>query len=323
LARDRRGNIYAATRGLTLPDSPVLQYDPGGKFVRSIGRKGIGPGEFSEISAMVIAPGDSLYVVGSRTHVLGGSAMSYVRSFRMPVVSFLQVLPRPNGLIIVNSVAAVRPEHAGSSIFSVSPDGRMIRAYPSVSFFTDPNGQPMRGRILGPGAGNTFWSTEPTNYVIERWTTDGVRTAWLYRDAHWFTPAVTSSAKDARLAKVGVRGVGPGHNVPPTVRRRAAGNEAPFGGLKGIWGVEQSDVWIAGLMPDENWSTARSEDSNALFDTIVEVLDPVSHVLRTSIRLPFAVHSVLEPGIISAVTNGAGGFIEVSIWQLTLDRSED
>jgi hypothetical protein len=57
-ARLPDGTIVVADRG----SSQLRFYDPSGRFLRATGRRGRGPGEFSQIMGMIRLPGDSLLV---------------------------------------------------------------------------------------------------------------------------------------------------------------------------------------------------------------------------------------------------------------------
>jgi len=52
---DRRGNIYVADR------DAIRVLGPDGRLVRSIGREGMGPGEFRHLYSVEVMPGDSLF----------------------------------------------------------------------------------------------------------------------------------------------------------------------------------------------------------------------------------------------------------------------
>jgi hypothetical protein len=59
---DNNGNIYIGDRS----DNIIKVFDSNGKFIRSIGRKGEGPGEFQTIGRMAILPDKSLLVMDWR-----------------------------------------------------------------------------------------------------------------------------------------------------------------------------------------------------------------------------------------------------------------
>lgn len=56
---DRRGNIYVADR------DAIRVLGPDGRLVRSIGRQGMGPGEFLHLYSVEVMPGDSLFAFDS------------------------------------------------------------------------------------------------------------------------------------------------------------------------------------------------------------------------------------------------------------------
>jgi hypothetical protein len=58
---DGRGNIYVADR------AAIRVFGPNGRLVRSIGRRGPGPGEFEYLGSVAVTAGDSLYAFDSAT----------------------------------------------------------------------------------------------------------------------------------------------------------------------------------------------------------------------------------------------------------------
>lgn len=85
IAVDSKGNIYVLDEGL----AQVAVFDPGGGLVRMIGKKGQGPGEFSNPRKLFIDARDRLYVCDQGTSILafdpdGGFERSIKLDFMMP-----------------------------------------------------------------------------------------------------------------------------------------------------------------------------------------------------------------------------------------------
>ena len=59
---DSKGNIYVADRG----DNLIKVYNQDGKFLKTIGRQGQGPGEFGHINKILIDKNDILYTTDAR-----------------------------------------------------------------------------------------------------------------------------------------------------------------------------------------------------------------------------------------------------------------
>lgn len=75
------GSIAVANMG----SSNIRVYDPRGRFVRAIGRRGQGPGEFRQVMGLARRPGDTLVVVDSREELEYFTADGrFVRGLRSP-----------------------------------------------------------------------------------------------------------------------------------------------------------------------------------------------------------------------------------------------
>jgi len=64
ISTDSKLNVYVADRN----SSRIRVFDKSGKFIKSIGNRGQGPGEFQEITCMVVDKDDNLVVVDRRNH---------------------------------------------------------------------------------------------------------------------------------------------------------------------------------------------------------------------------------------------------------------
>jgi len=111
------GRIVVANSGT----SALLLFDSAGAFVRAIGRKGEGPGEFSGSMHIFRAPGDSLAVYdgGNLRWTFYDSALSLGRT----ALAAEAGIPRPswlhNGAVVTNAALDDSTEWAGGVIDSV------------------------------------------------------------------------------------------------------------------------------------------------------------------------------------------------------------
>ncbi len=81
---DLRGNIYV----LDYRDCYLKKYDSEGKYIKSIGRKGQGPGEFQQPSRLCLSESGNLFVLDTETnkvHVFSLDGV-YVRSMNFPSI---------------------------------------------------------------------------------------------------------------------------------------------------------------------------------------------------------------------------------------------
>jgi hypothetical protein len=100
----------------------VLWFDAAGRFVRSVGRRGAGPGEFERPGWLFTCQEDSLYVWDSalgRITVMD-SAGRTSREFRLPSPPYRLTCAPGSPLAVLNQPRIIEP---------MAPDGRALRRY--------------------------------------------------------------------------------------------------------------------------------------------------------------------------------------------------
>lgn len=187
VARDSRGQVYVVSE-----ESPasIVVFDPGGRYLRTIGRAGSGPGEFRSIGLVVVAPGETLHVFDDR-------------NLRRTVIDPSGALVREdritgnarNGYWLAGRIVAAgrfsAPEHIGHPIHLLGSDSEV-----QMSFGTD---APLIGeemfylglRSVSPSRRGHVWAAHHIQYVVEEWTLDNRRLRRIVRDASWFPPQTT------------------------------------------------------------------------------------------------------------------------------------
>ncbi|MGH7470236.1 MAG: 6-bladed beta-propeller [Longimicrobiales bacterium] len=170
IRRDARGNFLLISN--TEP-ARVQIFDSVGRFVRSFGRKGLGPGEFQD-ARFVFFQGDTTRVfdvVARRLTILtaGGSAVS---TLSLPVA--------PHGVVDVGAgryVFAVLESSARNIGLPLhlydSGSGRIIRSFGALSERVAPGAMMSRARQIGAAGKDAVWSAHVSTYMIEKWTTSG------------------------------------------------------------------------------------------------------------------------------------------------------
>lgn len=115
----------------------IRVFDADGRWVGSIGRKGSGPGEFTDLRALWTGPGDTLYAYQGRTGQVSvlDAGGRFARAFR-PEFSgerrFAVILgPFSTGHWLVNGSAITLPTTSGLhrgevTLYRFSPDGRKV-----------------------------------------------------------------------------------------------------------------------------------------------------------------------------------------------------
>ncbi len=184
------GSIRVSPRGdIFFKDGPeqVLQFDPEGRFVRNLYKRGQGPGELSTVID-TWASHDRLYVIGYPPKILvydfEGNLVQEL-PLRSAMVGGRFVLADPANLLVYGSG---RPDPSGGTglrdmpwdIIEIAPDGtslKTIASFPILTFFEVREG----GTISGTAGnrlqvvaldGNSLFVNSSPEYLIENFARD-------------------------------------------------------------------------------------------------------------------------------------------------------
>jgi hypothetical protein len=92
---DQRGNIYV----LDYQDCAIKKYDPRGTFLRQIGRKGQGPGEFQSPSCLRISGQNEIYVKDENKIEVFSAEGSHQRTLPVNVLYFFDLIQNEDLII--------------------------------------------------------------------------------------------------------------------------------------------------------------------------------------------------------------------------------
>jgi hypothetical protein len=163
----------------------ILVYADSGPSIRSIGRRGQGPGEFGMRMRLVVGPGDTIYVLdeqNARLQILTSSGES-VRSFPLPArVSTFALLE--TGEILIHPAPQPRSSDPLPLFHLFSPSGEKLRVFgePGVNL-TD-----LDQWALSPGPEGGFWEANVRNYEANLRRMDGTVSRSVKRSVDWFPP---------------------------------------------------------------------------------------------------------------------------------------
>jgi len=175
-----------------LPGEGVpLIFDPGGRFLQEVGRRGQGPGEFVFPNVALALPGDSVLVFdyGNMRGTVITPELRHARSVLLPPGQILGAAwvdwPRS---VIINSIVRT-PEHLGWPLHTVTfADSRtaILRSFGRNAGELRPGFEhELKLTLSGPRAAHV-WVAEATRYVLAPWSAEGQRLPTLERDAPWF-----------------------------------------------------------------------------------------------------------------------------------------
>lgn len=195
LAMDGEGRFYAAP---TYEPGTAAVYDRDGRYLRSFGRRGPGPGEYtSRMLRVRVAPDDTVHVLdGARHTVLEPGGGAFVRLTTLPFLP-KQTSFTSDGRLVAGSI---QPGSEGT-VYILSRAGTVERTLA----FDRESGSSNLGEVgpLSNIEAGTLWAGSAERYRMELWSTDGQLLRSIERDAPWFPPQAPRpnryGARDTRL----------------------------------------------------------------------------------------------------------------------------
>jgi hypothetical protein len=274
-------------------------YDPNGRLVRELGRAGQGPGEFGRISRLTVGPGDTIHIFELNRHsVLAPGLAGFVSVDQLPVppryVAFLA-----DGRMIVQNMV-VNQQGIGEPMHLIGPRGEIEHSFGGMGPWR-PTEIYQSLRAIAPASGNRVWAARNPEYRIELWDPNGTRPILtLVRDADWFRPWSESDL----------------HDSLQTLQRPhlTSVSEGPDGLL-----------WTIIARPDPAWKPperrgeipVRDLDTDAMFNTIIEVLDPESGRLIASAEHQKSVSNFMgASGMVYTKREDLEGNTLIDVWRM-------
>lgn len=120
---DEDGNIYVCDGG----NRRVLKYNNNGKYVKTIGRQGQGPGEYSFPSRLFLDDGGNPCVQGGRSFIYYDQDGNFQKQVKLKSF-YSRILPGPQGTFLGTTQPSPRAEGgAKTSIVQIAENGESLR----------------------------------------------------------------------------------------------------------------------------------------------------------------------------------------------------
>jgi hypothetical protein len=298
--RDGRGILYtiAASR------DKIAVFESTGRFVRYVGRRGSGPGEFRLASYLTIGPGDSLYVFDASHERISvfSPQWNLVREYTSPyppaffLESDITVVPMQVGTA----------ERIGFPLHTMGSNGQLLNSFGAEVPQYRSDMQLLLTREAAPSRDGLVWAVAPGRYVIEQWDPrSGKRLAEVKVDAPWFVES---------------------GRIQTDERAR------PLPLVQGIWEDEDGFLWTLVRTSDADWHppvqanvhrAIRAAERNATYDWLLNVVDPRTGKIIATQRLSRA-HDTRSPSpYLASYRESDTTHVTHDVWRPTLTPKED
>jgi hypothetical protein len=282
-----------------------MVFDSTGAFLATVGRLGEGPGELQYPHSATPA-GDSVVVFdGAGRGVVFGSDLAPTRTLRLgTVVHRAAALEWPGRVLIDGAIAT--PDRAGLPLHLVDmseTDTRILRSMTLDRGELRPGAPPNPALSFAPPAMGSVWGVDRLRYRLSRWDSQGVAHDILLREPDWF-PGVSS-------------GLPGGEDSPPTPLVQAITEDS------------SGRLWVFSRVASPSWRDAwrtvvqehgplpeRGEVSShilppphALYETIVEVIDPTRRAVLTRDRSDHFVVTTVDEDVVAYSETDQGAII--------------
>ncbi|MEX2610211.1 MAG: hypothetical protein WEA24_09720 [Gemmatimonadota bacterium] len=292
---DAAGNFLVADRPL-----PAV-YDQQGRFVTSLGRVGGGPGEFRYPSIPIPLPDDSVLVldIGQRRATVLDPYYQFVRQISLPG-AFVSASVRhwPDSVLVSGILPS--PERFGwpLHLVSLASDEAAIRKSAGPD---DRGAFVSTDRVGVTGQPDTTFWTHHSPYRLYEWDSALEVVRSFTREPDWWITG------DPNLP------LGLPRERPPSSYVAAVSVGAD--GLLWIFSATAAPDWENGWLAPRGSSEVRPDqvDYETLYDTMVEVVDPVVNELLTSKRIPERVVAPLPGGRAVAYLVSSAGSPQLTI----------
>jgi hypothetical protein len=295
ITRAGRGRGLGRYWVITYSEVPQI-FDHSGQFIKSVGGRGEGPGEFLGVLDAIPVADDSMLIIDNalRRATVVSSDLKPGRTIAIGSNIFRgTALAWPNrtvaNALMYGSASIGWPLHLIS--FEATIASTMKSFGPGSGEYRPGDPTYLFNPLTSVSAGS-FWSAETLRYRLHRWSTDGMPLMSLERAPEWFS--VQSAG-----------GVGnPAKPPPPRVRALEVDTDGLVWVFVSVPARAWRAAWPSGMPSAVSEIPLNKLRTDLLFDTMIEVIDPGTRRLVASMYY--------EGNIMAALPNGSAAMYEVS-----------
>jgi hypothetical protein len=315
--RDSRGRFF-------MPEGNadrITVFDGGGRLIRSFGRRGDGPGEFSSLGITILRPmaGDSIRVIQGTRSLTFGPDFVISRSAELSVRVWDAALTS-DGHLVVAGAASSRSDSVADRplplhIVDARDRVRLSFGYNGADSAARCGQCRFRAMTLGRGEGYVV-AVPQHRYEIEWWDRNGVllRTLTL-KGSSW-------------------------HDEWDPQQVRRPGDPMPLHSMiREVWEDSSGLIWVRGDAPDPKYrggfdppprqqvasrQEARAEagqvTGRATWSTVIDVIDPGARALVAHARFESRWFGMNPDGLVFRPRTLDNGFEVMDVWTLEIRR---
>ncbi len=307
MARTSAGEFVLVDRHDGIP----LVFSDKGEFVRTIGRRGAGPGEFMFAIGPMVAPSGELVFLDGQLNRMSVFTPPGVFRRTIPLYGTGQILNGvvlTDGSVVLNRVF-VNPDGAGEAIVEMDKVGKEKFLFGGGGAFTPKEAHRLT-RQLGARPNGELWVLHPYTYNLDLYSRDRKLIMSYSRNAEWFVPLANTELPR-----------GPLRSLPPTSIVLSVREDKD--GL----------LWTMTSVPGKDWKPTSEERYKEIvfgkvatppiqwgYDTYLEVIDPKSMSVLTGRLVDQRITADLLNGYYSDFSVDADGTPRLDVWKAQLNR---
>lgn len=301
LTRDSRGRYFA----ISSDRRSVIAYDSTGHYLTVIGRRGAGPGEFSQsVVSVGSGRGDTLFVLDLGRHVsVFSPSLKFVKRIAVDASPSSAAMLN-NGRYVFSSQVRT-PARIGYPFHVISRDGSIERSFGEPEAVLPQ--APYKPRVIYMSLDEKSIWTLSAHYEVEGWWIDSSKHVRMtITDVPWPLAQPSVIPRVSRGAVLSQR--------ERLVRELNADNVGTARLVLG--GVDLAGrVWVNVFVPRNPGGGER--------DCMVEVIDPVAQSVVLSQRVQMNGLSLLRgsPGLAYSISEDADGIALFDIWRVAIRDS--
>lgn len=298
------GTFYVETG---IQRGTVLVFDADGRYWKSLGRRGGGPGEYLFPQVYHVS-GDSVWIIDRARPRLTLHTSEEVETWGLPITA-TEALPVANGFHVFSAISR-SSQFVGIPLFLFnSARAEITESFGNPSGVFHPTNPRQYVRRIAPARPGTFWATAINQYRIERWSTGGELLQVIERDAPWF--------------QAWIRPAGPDYTVKPNPL--FVGVRQSEDGL--LWSFHRvaDQAWTPqapAVVRDSSHARATSAQKETLYDTIIEALDPGSGRLMARRQIQQNIIGTTGSDLFYSYEETGEGHPRYVVWRVELQHDE-